>query len=209
MENKKLYAFGRPNAFAHPEGLMGVFAAWIMGRVSVEQNRWAVSHLDVLTADHVLEIGFGPGLGIAFLSKLASKGLVVGVDPSSVVMRQARKRNASAIDSGRVELREGAMPSLPFGDGQFDKVLSVNNVMLWPSPGASMSEVRRVLKPGGRLVITLTPMWAKSFEDVEDMSEEIADLVNQAGFINVSVDLRKDMKPAGALSVTAHNDLLR
>ncbi len=179
-----------------------------MGRVSVEQNRWAVSHLDVQPTDHVLEIGCGPGLGIAFLSKLATKGLVVGVDPSSVVMRQAKKRNATGIGSGRVELRHGAMPSLPFGDSQFDKVLSVNNVMLWPSPEVSMNEARRVLKPGGRLVVTLTPMWVKSFQDVEDISREIVALVNQAEFINVSVDLRKDMKPAGSLTVMARNALL-
>jgi hypothetical protein len=69
MENKKLYSFGKPNVFAHPVGFLGVLAAWIMGRVSVEQNRWAVGHLDAQPTDHVLEIGFGQGLGIAFLSK--------------------------------------------------------------------------------------------------------------------------------------------
>ncbi|WP_198852585.1 hypothetical protein [Alicyclobacillus sp. SO9] len=61
------------------------------------------------------------------------------------------------------------------------------------------------MKPSGRLVITLTPMWAKSFQDIEDMSQEIVDLVSQAGFSNVSVDLRKDLKPEGALTVMAHN----
>jgi len=160
----------------------------------------------VQPADQVVEIGFGPGLGIAYISELATQGLVAGVDPSPVVMRQARKRNASVIHSGRVELREGAMPNLPYKDNNFDKVLSVNNVMLWPNPEASLNEVRRVLKPGGRIVITLAPRWAKTFQDVEDMSQEIVTLVDQAGFTNTTVDLRMDLKPAGALTVMARNE---
>lgn len=208
MVNKKLYAFGKPNVFAHPAGFGGVLAGWLMGRVGVEQNRWAVNHVGVQPTDHVLEIGCGPGLGVEFLSKLATEGLIVGLDPSSVVLKQARKRNASAMNSGRVELREGAMPNLPFKNDQFDKVLSVNNVMLWPQPERSMNELWRVLKPGGRLVITLTPMWAKSFQDVQDMSQEIVDWVSQAGFSNISVDLRKDLKPEGSLTVTAYGKQL-
>jgi ubiquinone/menaquinone biosynthesis C-methylase UbiE len=206
MENKKLYSFGKPNVFGFPQGFLGVLAGWLMGRLSVELNTWAVRHLDVKPADHVLEIGFGPGLGIAYISELATQGLTAGVDPSPVMMRQATKRNASAIKSGRVELREGAMPNLPYDDNKFDKVLSVNNVMLWPNPEASLNDVRRVLKTGGRIVITLCPRWAKTFRDVEDMAQEIVALVNQAGFTNTTVDLRRDLKPAGALTVIAYNE---
>lgn len=206
MKDQKLYAFGKPNVFGFPKGFLGALAGWLMGRLSVELNRWAVTHLDVQPSDQVLEIGFGPGLGIAFISGLATHGLVVGVDPSPVVMRQARKRNASAIRSGRVELKEGAMPNLPYGNKTFDKVLSVNNVMLWPNPEASVNEVRRVLKPGGRIVITLAPRWAKTFQDVKDMSQEIVTLAEQAGLKDATVDLRMDIKPAGALTVVAYNE---
>lgn len=205
MENKKLYPPGN-NVFGFPKGFLGILAGWLMGRLSVELNTWAVHHLDVQPEDQVMEIGFGPGLGISYISELAFKGLTAGMDPSPVMMRQAKRRNAAAIKSGQVELKEGAMPRIPYDDGKFDKVLSVNNIMLWPQPEASLHEVRRVLKPGGRIAITLCPRWAKTFQDVEDMAQEIIDLVNRAGFMKTTADLRRDLKPAGAITVVAYND---
>jgi ubiquinone/menaquinone biosynthesis C-methylase UbiE len=203
MENRKLYPPGT-NVFGFPQGLLGVLAGWLMGRLSVEHNTWAVHHLDVQPTDHVLEIGFGPGLGIQLIADRAIQGVTVGIDPSPVMMRQATKRNASSITSGRVELREGAMPSLPFSNESFDKVLSVNNVMLWPTPELSLAEVHRILKPAGRLVISLNPRWAKTYQDVVDMGHEIVDMVAQAGFVDITTELRHDLKPAGAVIVIAY-----
>jgi hypothetical protein len=45
-----------------------------------------------------------------------------------------------------------------------------------------------------------------TFRDVEDMAQEIVAMVNQAGFTNTTVDLRSDLKPAGALTVLAHKE---
>jgi ubiquinone/menaquinone biosynthesis C-methylase UbiE len=125
------------------------------------------------------------------------------VDPSPKMLRQARKRNAAAIKSGLVELCVGSVESLPCKDQQFDKVLSVNNVMLWPGPGQSLREVRRVMKPGGDLVIALNPRRAKTVQDVEDMGREIIDHISSAGFPQAEMELRPDLKPAGAVTVLA------
>lgn len=199
----KLRPPGKPNVFALPKGFLGVVAGWLMARMSVELNAWAVSKLDVQPHEHVLEIGFGPGLGIRFIAERAIHGFVAGIDPSPVMMRQARRRNAAGINAGRIELRAGSVPSLPYGDSRFDKVLSVNNVMLWPGPGQSVKEVRRVMKPGGRLVITLNPRWARTIQDVEDIGREIVAHVSGAGFVQAHMELRKDLKPVGAVAVSA------
>jgi ubiquinone/menaquinone biosynthesis C-methylase UbiE len=190
------------NAFGCPKGLLGVIGGWLMARTNVELNAWAVSQLDVQPDDYILEVGSGPGVAIREIAERAAKGLVVGIDPSDVMIRQARKRNAAGIKAGRVELHQGSVVSLPYEDSSFDKVLSVNNIMLWPGPGESMKEVRRVLKPGGCLVITLNPRWAKTPQDVEDMGREITMRVSEAGFIHTNTEFRK-LKPAGAVTVTA------
>ena len=77
--------------FHQPTGAVGHVAGWIMGRRSsnVARNRWAVQLLDVQPADRVIELGCGPGVAIAALATRAIRGLVVGVDHSQVMIRQA------------------------------------------------------------------------------------------------------------------------
>jgi hypothetical protein len=74
--------------------------------------------------------------------------------------------------------------------------------MLWPGPGQSMMKVRRLLRPGGCLVIVLNPRWAKTPRDVKDMGREIRAHAVAAGFLHADTEFRK-LKPAGAVAVTA------
>jgi precorrin-6B methylase 2 len=77
-----------------------------------QRNRWAVSLLGVRPADQVLEIGFGPGLAVAELAR-AGAGHVYGIDHSDVMLRQASKRNAAAVRTGRVTLVNASADLLP------------------------------------------------------------------------------------------------
>src|SRR5262249_61919292 len=92
--------------FHQPTGAAGHVVGWIMGRRSsnVARNRWAVQLLDVQPTDRVIELGCGPGVAIAALATRATQGLVVGVDHSQVMIRQARRRNTAAVRAGRVRL---------------------------------------------------------------------------------------------------------
>ncbi len=199
----KLVPPGNPNAFGRPRGLPGILAGWIMGWTGLEHNRWAVSQLSVAPGDSVLEVGCGPGVAIRLLGEAQRAGFVAGVDPSPIMVRQARRRNAALARAGRVELREGSASRLPFGNDRFDRVLSVNNVMLWPDPPKDLREVARVMKRGGLLVISLNPRWAKTPGDIWDMGREILSLVTGAGFVAATVEARADLKPFGAVAVAA------
>jgi len=92
--------------FRQPEGVLGSLAGVIMSSrpSNVSRNQWTVDLLDLQPQDRVLEIGFGPGIGIQRAALLVSEGLVIGIDHSEVMLRQASKRNAAAIAQGRVEL---------------------------------------------------------------------------------------------------------
>src|SRR5215207_10369885 len=93
--------FGRPHGFA------GRLAGWEMALrpSNRKRNRWAVALLEVQPHDCVLEVGFGPGLAIRELVRRATDGLVMGIDHSEVMVRQAAVRNRAAVEQGRVELR--------------------------------------------------------------------------------------------------------
>jgi ubiquinone/menaquinone biosynthesis C-methylase UbiE len=150
MRNILLRMFGRPR------GALGRLGGIIMARMNAACGAWVCELLKVGPNDRVLEVGFGPGVTIAHLSKLASAGHVAGIDPSPEMVEQARKRNADAIGSGRVDLRRGSVESLPFDDGGFDKAMAVNSMQVWPDPISGLREIRRTLKHGARIALGFT-----------------------------------------------------
>ena len=177
--------------FAHPEGWAGHFVGMILALKNRERNAWTISMLDIKPNDQVLEIGFGPGQAIQEAEKLTPNGFVAGVDLSAVMVEQASKRNAMAIRSGRVLLQKGGESPLPFEDNKFNKVFAVNSMQFWSNPMAGLQEVRRVLKPGGRVVITIQPMWAKTEEEVQRVGETLTSQLKQTGFEQVRLETRQ------------------
>lgn len=174
--------------FRQPTGFLGRLAGFFF-RINLEGIDWTIHQLEIQPADHVLEIGFGPGHGIQQAARLASQGKVVGIDFSDTMLRQASRRNADAIAGGKVELRLGDASGLPYPDNSFNKVFGTNVVYFWADPVATLREIRRATKPGGRLAL-----YVISKEDLAKFKvtqtgvyhlytgEELAGLLRQAGF---------------------------
>jgi SAM-dependent methyltransferase len=93
--------------FVRPRGFAGRLAGWEMALrpSNRKRNRWAAALLEVLPQDHILEIGFGPGLAIRELARRGIDGFVLGIDHSEVMVRQAAIRNRAAVEQGRVAAR--------------------------------------------------------------------------------------------------------
>jgi ubiquinone/menaquinone biosynthesis C-methylase UbiE len=140
--------------FGRPSGLLGRLAGWMMAKID-DDDRWVVELLEVRPDDRVLEVGFGPGVAIGLLAARARAGLVAGVDPSEVMVRQALRRNRAAVRAGRVELRRGAAEALPWPDGHFTKACAIHVLYFWPLLQPGLRELQRVLAPGGRLVLAV------------------------------------------------------
>ena len=124
-----------------------------------------------------------------------TRGLVAGLDLSITMVTQAARRNQPAIKAGRVELQQGTVSNIPYEYARFNKVVAVNNYQFWPNPELDLTEVQRVLQPGGRLVLGLRLHSSNPFAMVpgfkEEEVKEIAGLVQWVGFQNVRIERRK------------------
>jgi len=170
--------------FGRPRGAMGMLGGVIMARVNRGCAVTLIEALEVRPDDAVLEIGFGPGVGIELLAEQVPQGHVAGVDPSSEMLAQATARNKDAAARGRVDLRAATAERLPFADDSFDKALAINSMQVWPDAMAGLQEVRRVLKPGGTLALAFTPHSGQR-------ESGLSDLVDAAGFADTQVAKRE------------------
>ena len=181
--------------FRRPRGLVGRLVGQGMVRGNAYEVRWTVALLDLQPADHILEIGFGPGIGIQQAAAQATAGIVMGIDYSITMVHTARRRNAAAIRAGRVVLTHGNVAALPYPDAAFDKAFTIHCIYFWADPQACLTEVRRVLKPSGRVAVTIMPKdrWPPSRTAPPDLftlytPDEVARLLSLAGFRDVRVE---------------------
>ena len=139
--------------FSCPTGALGRVAGRMMASRNGPAYAWLAELLQVAPDDRVLEVGYGPGLGV---ERWAGQGAAVGgVDLSEVMQAQARRRVRNAARAGRVDLRVGEAAQLPFPDASFTRAVSLNSLQFWPSAEDGLRELARVLEPGARLVLGL------------------------------------------------------
>lgn len=182
--------------FVRPEGRSGEEGARLMGRTGRPLARAAVALLDVSDPTwRVLEIGFGPGVGLAELARMVPQGHVSGVDPSTVMHRHATERNRAAIGAGRITLHRSTADDLPLPDDSVDAAMMLDNLHFWPEPHVGLIELARVLRPGGPVVCGFSPPSGGPPSGLVSLFEE-------AGFAEVSPNshtagrLLRAIKPA-------------
>ncbi len=166
-----------------PSGLIGRFVMTkIFNSGNADLNTFVKECLALESRDKVLELGFGPGKLINEMANITTEGTVEGIDFSKAMLNQAKRENAGHIASGRVLLHECECSSLPFEDGAFDKICSTNTLYFWKKPEDYFSEMYRVLRPGGKVVI--------GFRDDEqmsnlDLSEDIFSSFSKNDMVNL------------------------
>ncbi len=150
METTTPWTMDKPtrSPFAMPRGLLGRLAGWLMLRLNKQDD--LLDLLNVRPGEQVLEVGYGPG-GLIRLLQRTPATRIRGVDPSPQ-MRDLATRRVRA-EAGRIDLRLGTADRTAFGVAEFDCVVSVNNVAIWPDLHAGLTGLHRVTRVGGRLVI--------------------------------------------------------
>ncbi|GAB3163179.1 class I SAM-dependent methyltransferase [Myceligenerans halotolerans] len=119
--------------------------AWFERNLLRDGREW----LGARTRGSVLMVAVGTGRDLPFLHDDVTA--VAGIDLSPPMLDQARRR---AAELGRdADLREGDAEHLPFGDASFDTVTCVLSLCTIPRPEVALAEAKRVLRPGGRLLL--------------------------------------------------------
>jgi len=137
-----------------PNGWLGRLITSIMNQSHAGLTLWGLEHIHVGRQDAILDVGCGGGRTVQRLAKMADLGKVHGVDYSNASVAASRSLNKAGIESGRIAIQNATVSGLPFPDQSFDLVTAIEtHYYWWPDLPADMREIRRVLKPGGSLLV--------------------------------------------------------
>jgi trans-aconitate methyltransferase len=189
---------GLAQQFGHPRGLLGAVVGRGMARGNADLSRWVVQQakdrLDGVVR-RVAELGPGPGVGLQALLEQFDEAHVWGVDVSSLMLAQSRKRNQSAVATGRLTLLEGDASALR-ASAPADLVMANHVVYFWRDPVVELAQIRGHLRAGGLLALgyqlkqNMPPMAQKRFppagHQLYETVEELTHLVTTAGFSSIS-----------------------
>lgn len=127
-----------------------------------ERIRWAVEHLAPQPGERVLDIGSGTGASVELLleqlgrtdASHATRPAIVAIDRSAKAVERIRQRVAPAVADGTVDLRVSDLAGLDPAVGPVDAAIAVNVNVFWTSDAAAeLDALKRVLAPGGRLLL--------------------------------------------------------
>jgi SAM-dependent methyltransferase len=179
--------------FGVPRGPLGSVGARLMPNLVRPLYATMARELDLQPDDVLLDVGCGSA---RLLTDQASHvHHVAGLDASEIQVGMARRRLAERIAAGTAEIVLGDATALPWEDGRFSVVSALNCLKFVPDPPQALREMNRVLRLGGRAVLTLDEsvrdparsgtidafgQWQWSADDARRMMEE-------AGFADVSV----------------------
>ena len=180
----------------NPHGMGGRLTGRFMRVVNRAPNQLAVDALHLTAHDVALDLGCGPGQAVALMAKQARE--VHGVDQSETMLDQARRANLRSSLQGRVILKQGAFETLPYADASIDKILAANVMYFWTDIPAVLDELRRVLRPGGRVAIYVTDArsmrkWKFAKEDTHRLFDavELRSWLQQSVFKDCAISIEK------------------
>lgn len=155
-----------------------------------------ISKLSPRKGEHILEIGYGPGLGIYGIAEKFPGIRISGIDFSELMYQKASERNKKFIDKGTVHLQHGDVLTMKPGNDKYDKIFCLNVIYFWNDLGLAFNKIFSMLGGTGVFLIYMDHMdsleKAKFLEDfckypVEEVEKEL----KNAGFTDIEYVFEK------------------
>lgn len=180
-----------------PDGFWGKLMIRSMNKGHHELTDWALSFIDINNGDVVLDAGCGGGRTVSKLCGLVGSGKAYGIDYSELCVKKAEKLNSKNILCKKAVITQASVSDLPFENDKFDKVTAVETYYFWPDKLNDLIEVKRVLKPGGKLLLVFEMLYDKNNPDkwsavekrlsIKAVTENgIRDMLQNAGYVNIN-----------------------
>ncbi|MGO9572194.1 MAG: class I SAM-dependent methyltransferase [Desulfomonilaceae bacterium] len=182
----------------------GVFGRWLtarwLNRINILKNLSTLNHLSLHSRDRVLEVGFGGGELLLRMLTAESCGHVAGIDPSPEMVERAERLLGEFIRAGKANVRRARIEAIPYEAGEFTKLCSVNTIYFWDDVALALSECRRVLKPGGQILLCFSSKRELGKRSCSRYGfrlydlDEVEGILERAGFIHVRSSAELDPK---------------
>jgi SAM-dependent methyltransferase len=195
-----------------PTGRFGTFYAGLMNIGHSQVTRWGLRHVLINKNDTILDIGCGGGKTVNTLAKMATEGKIYGIDYSEVSVAVATNTNKRFINAGRVDILHASVESLPFPDDMFDLATAVESYYFWPDLVNNLEEIRRVLKPGGSLILINACYRGERFEKRNSnlariggftyhLPEEFRVFLRNAGYSSIQIEVLENKNWITAIGI--------
>jgi len=184
--------------YKRPTGRSGRLVAALMNKRHSALSLWGLKHVNIKPDYVILDVGCGGGKTVSRLAQRAFLGKVFGIDHSADMVTYSKKVNKKWIAENRVEIIEGSVEKMGFSDNFFDLVTAIETYYFWPSFTDALQEIKRVLKPEGRLLMVNEIVkdgvyeikHAKMIEKAQVRLfplEEIRNILRSVGFADVQI----------------------
>lgn len=181
-----------------PEGEFGQQLAEELNKTNRHLTLFTYENLKLNIGDSILEIGFGNGKLVPELLNINSAITITGIDFSKEMVQEAILHNQQYIESGQMVFKTAELSELTYKNNSFNSICTINTLYFWHNPGRDILELKRVLKPGGKISIGIRPK-----EEMKNLpfvnfgfqlysKEQACELLEKAGFTSVNYHERLD-----------------
>lgn len=139
-----------------PSGYWGKLVAKMMNKRNAKFYTEIIRILNVKNGEKVLEIGYGPGLGIHLLANSNTACSIHGIDFSELMYNEATKTNKTFIEQEKVNLICGDLLTTDFKNEKFDKIFCLNVIYFWDDLNTIFEMILSLLNKGGMFSIFMT-----------------------------------------------------
>ena len=175
-----------------PSGILGRLASKLMIKVNKSIYQKLLAQLNITDGDCVLEIGYGPGVGISEIALKEKDITIEGIDFSKLMYRTAKNRNKKFIKTGNIKLEYGDFLNVDFENRTYNLIFCLNVIYFWSNLEVAFSKIKNLLKTDGvfcfymqhKNYLDSKKFAAKGIFNKYSIEEVVASLKN-SGFENI------------------------